>query len=152
MSVLMVASVSAQEVKAEKAEGKKDKKEFRMSKEQRVEMDIKFLTEELYLSDEQAAKFAVTYREFIAAKEKLNKEFAAKFGKDLNERQVKAVLRYHGPKHHGSKGESPKGEFKDGKCQKGEFKDGKCPKGDFKDGKCQKGEFKDGQCPQHGKK
>ena len=31
MSVLMVASVSAQEVKAEKAEGKKDKKEFRMS-------------------------------------------------------------------------------------------------------------------------
>lgn len=137
MSVLMVASVSAQEVKAEKAECKKDKKEFRMSKEQRVEMDIKFLTEELYLSEEQAAKFAVTYREFIAAKEKLNKEFAAKFGKDLNERQVKAVLRYHGPKHHG-----PKGDFKDGKCQKGEFKDGKC----------QKGEFKDGQCPQHGKK
>ena len=114
MSVLMVAGMSAQELKAVKAENRKDKKEFRMNKEQRVEMDIKYLTEELYLSDEQAAKFAVTYREFVAAKEKLNKEFAAKFGKDLNERQVKAVLRYHGPKQHG-----PKGDFKDGKCQKG---------------------------------
>ena len=128
MSVMMVASMSAQEAKAEKAECKKDKKECKMTKEQRVEMDIKYLTEELYLSDEQAAKFAVTYREFIAAKEKLNKEFAAKFGKDLNERQVKAVLRYHGPKPHGPKGEGPRPEFKDGKCPKGEGRP--CPKKD----------------------
>lgn len=128
MSVLMVASMSAQEAKAEKAENRKDKKEFKMNKEQRVEMDIKYLTEELYLSDEQAAKFAVTYREFVAAKEKLNKEFAAKFGKDLNERQVKAVLRYHGPKPHGPKGEGPRPEFKDGKCPKGEGRP--CPKKD----------------------
>lgn len=128
MSVMMVASMSAQEAKAEKAENRKDKKEFKMNKEQRVEMDIKFLTEELYLSDEQAAKFAVTYREFVAAKEKLNKEFAAKFGKDLNEHQVKAVLRYHGPKPHGPKGEGPRPEFKDGKCPKGEGRP--CPKKD----------------------
>ena len=33
MSVLMVASMSAQESKAQKAECKKDKKEFRMNKE-----------------------------------------------------------------------------------------------------------------------
>ena len=122
MSVMMMTSVSAQEAKAEKAACKKDKKECRMSKEQRVEMDIKFLTEELYLSEEQAAKFAVTYREFVAAKEKLNKEFAAKFGKDLNERQVKAVLRYHGPKQHGPKGECQKAECQKGKegCEKRE--------------------------------
>lgn len=132
MSVMMMTSVSAQEAKAEKAACKKDKKECRMTKEQRVEMDIKFLTDELYLSEEQAAKFAVTYREFIAAKEKLNKEFAAKFGKDLNERQVKAVLRYHGPKPQGPRPEGPRSEFKDGPRPKGECKgpkpEGKCPK------------------------
>ena len=128
MSVMMVASMSAQEAKAEKAECKKDKKECKMTKEQRVEMDIKFLTEELYLSDEQAAKFAVTYREFIAAKEKLNKEFAEKFGKDLNERQVARVLHFHGPKPHGPKGEGSRPKFKDGKCPKGEGRP--CPKKD----------------------
>ena len=89
-----------------------------MSKEQRVEMDIKFLTDELYLSDEQAAKFAVTYREFVAAKEKLNKEFAAKFGKDLNERQVARVIHFHGSKPQGPKPDGPKPELKDGKCPK----------------------------------
>ena len=128
MSVMMVASMNAQEAKAEKAECKKDKKECKMTKEQRVEKDIKFLTEELYLSDEQAAKFAVTYREFIAAKEKLNKEFAEKFGKDLNERQVARVLHFHGPKPHGPKGEGPRPKFKDGKCPKGEGRP--CPKKD----------------------
>lgn len=127
MSVMMMTSVSAQEAKAEKTECQKDKKECRMTKEQRTEMDIKFLTDELYLSDEQAAKFAVTYREFIAAKEKLNKEFAAKFGKDLNERQVARVLHFHGPKPHGPKGDGPRPEFKEGKCPKHE---GKFPKKD----------------------
>ena len=113
MSVMMMTSMSAQEAKAGKAECKKEKKECRMSKEQRVEMDIKLLAEELYLSEEQAAKFAVTYREYVAAKEKLNKEFAAKFGKDLNERQVARVLHFHGPKPQG-----PKPEFKEGKGPK----------------------------------
>ena len=132
MSVMIMTSMSAQEAKAGKAECKKDKKECRMSKEQRVEMDIKFLTEELYLSEEQAAKFAVTYREFVEAKEKLNKEFAAKFGKDLNERQVARVLHFHGPKPQGPRPEGPRPEFKDGPRPKGEAKchkgEGKCPK------------------------
>ena len=128
MSVMMMTSMSAQEVQAEKAACKKDKKECKMTKEQRIEMDIKFLTEELYLSDEQAAKFAATYREFIAAKENLNKEFAAKFGKDLNERQVARVLRFHGPKPHGPKGEGPRPELKDCKGPKPEFKEGKGPR------------------------
>ena len=121
MSVMMMTSMSAQEAKAGKAECKKEKKECRMSKEQRVEMDIKLLAEELYLSEEQAAKFAVTYREYVAAKEKLNKEFAAKFGKDLNERQVARVLHFHGPKPQG---------------RKPEFKEGKGPKPDGR--KCDK--------------
>lgn len=128
MSVMMVANMSAQEAKAEKAECQKNKKECKMTKEQRIEMDIKFLTDELYLSDEQAAKFAVTYREFIAAKEKLNKEFAAKFGKDLNERQVARVLHFHGPKPQGPKHKGPRPEFKDGKGPRPEGKP--CPKKD----------------------
>ena len=128
MSVMMVANMSAQEAKAEKAECQKNKKECKMTKEQRIEMDIKFLTDELYLSDEQAAKFAITYREFIAAKEKLNKEFAAKFGKDLNERQVARVLHFHGPKPQGPKHKGPRPEFKDGKGPRPEGKP--CPKKD----------------------
>jgi len=113
MSVLMVTSMSAQEAKARKGECKRDKKECKMDKEQRIEMDIKFLTEELYLSDEQAAKFAVTYREFIEAKAKLNEQFKAKFAKDLNERQVARVLRFHGPRPDFKEGPHPH-KFKEG--------------------------------------
>ena len=131
ISAIVAINLSAQEAKAEKAECKKEKKECKLTPEQRVEQDIKVLSEELYLGEEQAAKFAVTYREFAAAKVKLNKEFEKKFAKDLNERQVKAVLRYHGPKHKGEfKGEGPKykGEFKgEGPKHKGEFK-GEGPK------------------------
>ena len=117
VSAIVAVNLSAQEAQAEKAECKKEKKECKLTPEQRVEQDIKVLSEELYLSEEQAAKFAVTYREFAAAKVKLNKEFEKKFAKDLNDRQVKAVLRYHGPKHRGElmkKGEGPKrkGEVK----------------------------------------
>lgn len=117
MSVMMVTSMSAQEAKARKGECKKDKKECRkLDKEQRIEMDIKFLTEELYLSDEQAAKFAVTYREFIEAKAKLNEQFKAKFAKDLNERQVERVLHFHGPRPpqcaQGPRPDGPRKEFK----------------------------------------
>jgi hypothetical protein len=118
MSVMMVTSMSAQEAKAQKGECKKDKKECKLDKEQRIEMDIKFLTEELYLSDEQAAKFAVTYREFIEAKAKLNEQFKAKFAKDLNERQVERVLRFHGPRPpqcaQGPRSEGPRPDFKGG--------------------------------------
>lgn len=137
MSVMMMTSVSAQELKAQKAEGKKDKKEFKMNKEQRVEMDIKFLTEELYLSDEQAAKFAVTYREYVAAKEKLDKEFAAKFGKDLNERQVARVLHFKGPKQQGPRAEGPRPELREGK---GPRPEGQCQKPEGQP--CQKHEGK----------
>ena len=109
ISAILVANVSAQEVKAGKAECKKDKKECKMSCEERINRDIQWLTEELYLSEEQAAKFAVTYREFIAEKVKLNEKFKAKFAKDLNERQVERVLRFHGPKPQGPKPDFEKG-------------------------------------------
>ena len=62
ISAILVANISAQEQKAGKAECKKAKKECKMSKEERIEIEIKMLSDELYLSDEQAAKFAVTYR------------------------------------------------------------------------------------------
>ena len=93
ISAIVAINLSAQEAKAEKAECKKEKKECKLTPEQRIEQDIKVLSEELYLSEE------------------------GKFAKELNERQVKAVLRYHGPKHKGElmkKGEGPKhkGELK----------------------------------------
>lgn len=116
ISAILAANISAQEAKAHKGECKQEKKECKFSHEDRVEMDIKYLTEELYLDEKQAEKFAKTYREFIAEKVKLNEKFKAKFSEDLNERQVNAVLRYRGPK--------PKGDFKpaDGPKQKGDFK------------------------------
>ncbi len=115
ISAILAANMSAQEVKARKGECKKEKKECKLSPEQRVEMDIKYLSEELYLDSAQTEKFAKTYREFVAEKQKLNERFKAKFAKDLNEKQVRAVLRYHGPKH--------KGEFKPGEQprRKGDF-------------------------------
>ena len=125
VSAILAANISAQETKAGKAECKKEKKECKMTPEQRTEMDIQILSDELYLSEEQSVKFAKTYREYVAAKKKLNEEFRVKFSKDLNERQVKAVLRYHGPKHKGGdfrKGEGPKHkEGAQGK-RKGELK------------------------------
>ena len=126
VSAILAANISAQEAKAQKAECKKEQKEQKLSKEERVERDIKILSEELYLSEEQAEKFAVTYREYIAAKEKLNEEFKAKFGETLNERQVREVLHFQGPQR--------KGEFKDGKGPK--HRDG------FKSGEKSKKEHK----------
>lgn len=100
ISAIVAVNLSAQDVKAEKAECKKEKKERKFSQEERIEKDIKVLSEELYMSEEQAAKFAVTYREFIAAKMQLNKEFRKKFAKDLNDRQVQAVLHFKCHKAH----------------------------------------------------
>ena len=60
ISAIFVANMSAQEIKHEKCEGKK------FSKAERVEFDIKRFTNELMLSDQQAEKFAVTYREYAA--------------------------------------------------------------------------------------
>lgn len=126
ISAILAANISAQEAKAQKGECKKAQKECKFNKEERIEMDIKLLTDELYLSDEQAAKFAVTYREFIAAKEKLNEQFRKEFGKNLNERQVERVLRFHGPRPCG-----PKPEFQGEKGPKPEFRGERGPRQDF---------------------
>ena len=75
-------------------------------------------SEELYLSEEQAAQFAVTYREFMAERAKLNEQFKAKFAKNLNERQVARVLHFRGHR----KGDFRKGDFRKGEFKKGDFK------------------------------
>lgn len=113
ISVILVANISAQEQKAGKAECKKAKKECKMSKEECIEMEIKMLSDELYLSDEQAAKFAATYREYKAEQAKLKAQFKVKFSKDLNDKQVERVLRDRckkGPHPGFGKGPHP-GEF-----------------------------------------
>jgi len=92
ISAILVANISAQEQKAGKAECKKAKKECKMSKEERIEIEIKMLSDELYLSDEQAAKFAVTYREYKAEQAKVKEQFKAKFAPNLNEKQIERVL------------------------------------------------------------
>ena len=94
ISAILVANVSAQEQKACKAECKKAKKECKMSKEECIEQEIKMLSDELFLSDEQAANFAVTFREYKAEQAKLKQEFRAKFAKDLNEKQIDRVLHH----------------------------------------------------------
>ena len=58
VSAILVANISAQE---QKKEGCKDKQ---MTKEERVEFEIRRFKHELMLSDQQAEKFAVTYREY----------------------------------------------------------------------------------------
>lgn len=74
ISAIFVANISAQELKKECFEGKK------LSKEERVEFDIKRLTNDLMLSDQQAEKFAVTYREYAAKLDELfQKNVPAKF-------------------------------------------------------------------------
>ena len=58
VSAILVANISAQE---QKKEGCKDKQ---LTKEERVEFEIRRFKHELMLSDQQAGKFAVTYREY----------------------------------------------------------------------------------------
>lgn len=58
ISAILVANISAQE---QKQEGK-ERKQF--TKEERIDFDTKRLTKELMLSDQQAEKFAVTYRDY----------------------------------------------------------------------------------------
>ena len=64
LSAIFVANISAQEPKKEKCEG--------FNPEAKVECDIKRFTNELMLSDQQAEKFAVIYREYAA---KLDEQF-----------------------------------------------------------------------------
>ena len=85
ISAILVANVSAQEFRKECFDGKK------LSKEERVEFDIKRFTNELMLSDQQAEKFAVTYREYAAKLDELfQKNALAKFepGKVLSDAEL----------------------------------------------------------------
>ena len=86
ISAILVANVSAQEQKKECFKGKQ------LSKEERVEFDIKRLTHELMLSDEQAAKFAVTYREYAGKLDELFQKKAPKEkfepGKELSDKEL----------------------------------------------------------------
>ena len=115
ISAILAANISAQEAKAEKAQCKKEKKECKMSKEQRVAMDIKVLSEELYLIEEQEAQFAAIYKEYMAEKAKLQEKFKGEFGKVLNERQVQRVLHFKGPKgQHPAFDKGPHPDFEKG--------------------------------------
>lgn len=121
---IFAANISAQEVKAEKAECKKENKECRKenkeckkSFEERTEADIKTLSDELYLDSLQAEKFAKTYRDYRKAQLELRKDFKAKFEKVLNDRQVKRVLHFRGG--HPCKGD---GHFKGEGPRKHEIK------------------------------
>lgn len=79
-----------------------------ISKEEMLEFRIKGLADELYLDSVQTEAFAKTYREFAkdraeiwekAMKEmkKVDEKYAKEFGKTLNDKQVKRVLRPEGP-------------------------------------------------------
>lgn len=72
ISAILVANVSAQEPKKECCKGKQ------FTKEELVEFDIKRLTGELMLSDQQATKFAATYREYVKELDKLLEKKAPK--------------------------------------------------------------------------
>ena len=86
ISAVLVANVSAQEMKKEGCQGKQ------LSKAERVEFDIKRFTHELMLSDEQAEKFAVTYREYSAEQDKLIEKNCPKDGfkpgKELSDKDL----------------------------------------------------------------
>ena len=85
ISAILVANMSAQEQKKECFETKK------FTQEEKVEFDIKRLTNELMLSDQQAEKFATTYREYAGKLDKIFKKNApAKFepGKALTDAEL----------------------------------------------------------------
>ena len=82
ISAILVANVSAQEAKRECCKHKQ------LTQQERVEFDIKRLTNELMLSDQQAEKFAATYREYAAKLDELfQKNAPAKMepGKELTD-------------------------------------------------------------------
>ena len=96
ISAILVANMSAQEPQRECPKGKP-------SKAERVEFEIKRLTNELLLSDEQAEKFAATYREYAAKLDELfrkNKPEQLEKGKELTDKALDkmAKLRFEGQK------------------------------------------------------
>ena len=85
ISAILVANVSAQEAKHECCKNKQ------LTQQERVEFDIKRFTRELMLSDKQAEKFAVTYREYTAKCDELfQKNAPAKMepGKELTDEEL----------------------------------------------------------------
>ena len=70
ISAILVANISAQEVKKEGCPNKGKE----MTKEERIESDIKRFTYQLFLSDKQAEKFAVTYREYATKLDELREK------------------------------------------------------------------------------
>ncbi len=85
ISALLAVNISAQEQKKEQFAGKQ------LSKEEKVEFKIQHLTRELMLSDQQAEKFAVTFREYSAEKDKLfQKKSKEQFekGKGMSEAEM----------------------------------------------------------------
>ena len=86
ISAILAANISAQEKKEECPAGKK------LSHEDRVECDIKRFTNELMLSDEQAEKFAVTYREYAGKLKEIFEKGAPKEkcepGKELTDKEL----------------------------------------------------------------
>ncbi len=85
LSAILAVNISAQEQQKERVEGKP------LSNEEKVELQIKHLSRELMLSEQQTQKFAVTFREYAAAKEKLFPEKAKKMveqGKELTDAEL----------------------------------------------------------------
>lgn len=85
LSAILAVNISAQEQQKERVAGKP------LSNEEKVELQIKHLSRELMLSDQQARKFAVTFREYAAAKEELFPKKAKKIveqGKELTDAEL----------------------------------------------------------------
>jgi len=97
ISAILVANISAQEQKKECCNAKK------FTQEERVEFDIKRFTNELMLSDQQAEKFAATYREYAAKLDELfqaNKPAKFEPGQTLTDAELDklAKQRFNGMK------------------------------------------------------
>lgn len=85
LSAILAVNISAQEQQKERVAGKP------LSNEEKVELQIKHLSRELMLSEQQTQKFAVTFREYAAAKEKLFPKKAKKMveqGKELTDAEL----------------------------------------------------------------
>lgn len=98
ISAMLVANVCAQDPT------QKDSTAKQQTKEERVEQDIMRLTHELMLSDKQAEKFAVTFREFVAARDQIFEKNAkapdAEARKKLSEKELDQLAkeRFNGMK------------------------------------------------------
>lgn len=90
IAAILAANVSAKEEKNEHFDGKK------LSKEERVERRIQRLTDELFLSDKQAEKFAETYREYAEELDKLHQKKACpekEEGKELSDKELDKIAK-----------------------------------------------------------